>query len=99
MLTDVSLVSLLIFIVFVLILLMYVRRPCLLSVLSLFNLFIDSFFHTQSMLLGEIFIVMTASLINSVVMFLLVLYFLILNLVFLEMRESATPSRFSVYVV
>ena len=66
---------------------MYVRRPCLLSVLPLFNLFIVSFFHTQSMLLGEIFIVMTASLINSVVMFLLVLCFLILNLVFLEMRE------------
>lgn len=78
---------------------MYVRRPCLLSVLPLFNLFIVSFFHTQSMLLGEIFIVMTASLINSVVMFLLVLCFLILNLVFLEMREGATPSRFSVYVV
>lgn len=49
--------------------------------------------------MGEIFIVMTASLINSVVMFLLVLCFLILNLVFLEMREGATPSRFSVYVV
>lgn len=40
---------------------MYVRRPCLLSALPLFNLFIVSFFHTQSMLLGEIFIVMTAS--------------------------------------